>query len=141
MLQQNIYIKNLVKEIIDTALQNVTNNNNQKFYYIKYSSIKKSYISTCILYKDLMEDFLDHKYDVKDLLDKVMFSKDIIPIPFLKGKYLRKNYILKELPCEILIIFMDMNILTDNPILNTRSSFSYIMNLLNSILLILDNHN
>tara|TARA_B110000971_G_scaffold78205_2_gene80346 strand:- start:4359 stop:5081 length:723 start_codon:yes stop_codon:yes gene_type:complete len=130
MLQQNIYIKKLVKEIIDTALENVTDRNNKKFYYIKYSSIKKNYISTTILYKDLFEDFLEHTYDVKDLLNKVMFTKNIIPIPFLNGKYLRENYILNELPSEILIIFMDMNILTERPTVNYHNSFSYIMNLL-----------
>jgi len=130
MLQQNIYIKKLVKEIIDTALENVTDRNSKKFYYIKYSSIKKNYISTTILYKDLFEDFLEHTYDVKDLLNKVMFTKNIIPIPFLNGKYLRENYILNELPSEILIIFMDMNILTERPTVNYHNSFSYIMNLL-----------
>ena len=132
MLQQNIYIKKLVKEIIDTALENVTDRNNKKFYYIKYSSIKKNYISTTILYKDLFEDFLEHTYDVKDLLNKVMFTKNIIPIPFLNGKYLRENYILNELPSEILIIFMDMNILSERSTVNSHNSFSYIMNLLST---------
>ena len=130
MLQQNIYIKKLVKEIIDTALENVTDRNSKKFYYIKYSSIKKNYISTTILYKDLFKNFLEHTHDVKDLLNKVMFTKNIIPIPFLNGKYLRENYILNELPSEILIIFMDMNILTERPTVNYHNSFSYIMNLL-----------
>ena len=126
-------IEIFVKDIINTAITNAVNiNHNKSFYLIKFSSISNKYVSSEVLYTNVLKNYDTTTYYLSDVLDSI--SKNmltILPIPILNGKYLRKNYMINKLPSKLIIVFVSMNILTQPQLLQNTDTINYIMNMIN----------
>ena len=126
----NNFISILVNDIINTSIKNITE---RKFYLIKHCNIKKTYISSEILYKNVFNDFSGETHTVKDLLETISDNLDsILPIPILNGKYVKTNYTINNLPSKLIIIFVNMNIIRLRHEIPQESPFNYIMNFINN---------
>ncbi len=126
----NDFISILVKDIIDASIKNVID---KKFYLIKYCNIKKRYISSEILYKNVFNDFSGKTHTVKDLLETISNNlESILPIPVLEGKYLKNNYTIDSLPSKLIIVFVNMNIIKLQREIQQENPFSYILNFINN---------
>tara|TARA_B110000977_G_C11068605_1_gene488744 strand:- start:2216 stop:2929 length:714 start_codon:yes stop_codon:yes gene_type:complete len=126
----NIFVTNIVTDIINNAINNIIN---KSFYLIKYSSISKSYISSNVLYKNIINNENIKNYKISDVL---LFTsknlKTILPIPILNGRYISEDLYINELPSKLIIIFVNMNLLKKSsyPLsINNSTALNYIMNM------------
>ena len=132
-MNAHLFATNLVDSVINNATNNVIN---KSFYLIKYSTINNSYISSEVLYANIIgaQDIVD--CTIKDILYFTSKNlKTILPIPILNGKYLSENLFISKLPSKLIIIFANMNILTNahTPLsINNTTALNYIMNMLGS---------
>ena len=126
----NNFISILVNDIINTSIKNITE---RKFYLIKHCNIKKKYISSEILYKNVFSEFSGEKHTIKDLLETISNNlESILPIPILNGKYVKTNYTINNLPSKLIIIFVNMNIISLRHNIPQENPFNYIMNFINN---------
>ena len=117
---------------ISTAIYNLEN---AGFYLIKFGVIQNRYTSSEIRYKNVVDDYLTTPVTVGDLLVSIARNLDtIIPIPILNGKFLLTNYLIRDLPSKLMIVFINMNarlqsVISDN---NSGDTLDFVMNLLNT---------
>ena len=105
----SIIVKDIVNKLITSAIDNIVYSS---FYLIKYSSIKKKFTSDKILYKNIISDFNPDIHKLSDILRNTLINlNNILPIPIINGKYYNKDLYIKELPSQLLIVSVDMNIL------------------------------
>tara|TARA_B110000211_G_scaffold217440_1_gene261318 strand:- start:946 stop:1536 length:591 start_codon:yes stop_codon:yes gene_type:complete len=127
-----IFATNITNNIINSAIHNIIN---KSFYLIKYSSISNSYVSSDVLYKNIINNNNIENYTISDILSFTSKNlKTILPIPILNGKYISEDLYITKLPSKLIIIFVNMNILEKTPFplsINNSTAINYIMNMIN----------
>jgi len=127
-----IFATNITNNIINSAIHNIIN---KSFYLIKYSSISNSYVSSDVLYKNIINNNNIENYTISDILSFTSKNlKTILPIPVLNGKYISEDLYITKLPSKLIIIFVNMNILEKTPFplsINNSTAINYIMNMIN----------
>uniref|UniRef100_A0A6C0B383 UBA domain-containing protein n=1 Tax=viral metagenome TaxID=1070528 RepID=A0A6C0B383_9ZZZZ len=134
-MSHEIFVKNLVNDIINNIINTAKNNIiNKSFYLIKYSSINNSYVSSEVLYKNIINNDNIGNCRISDVLESTSKNlKTILPIPILNGKYLSENLLINYLPSKLIVIFVNMNIIEKSayPIsINNSTALNYIMNMI-----------
>lgn len=129
-MDTQIFIKSFIDSVINNAINNITR---KSFYLIKFSSISNKYISSEVLYKNIINNRDIKTCTISDILYFTSKNlKTILPIPILDGKYVSENYLINNLPSKLIVIFVNMNILNKSfPLsINNSTALSYIMNMI-----------
>ena len=101
-----IFATNITNNIINSAIHNIIN---KSFYLIKYSSISNSYVSSDVLYKNIINNNNIENYTISDILSFTSKNlKTILPIPILNGKYISEDLYITKLPSKLIIIFVNI---------------------------------
>ena len=130
IMDTQIFIKSFIDSVINNAINNITR---KSFYLIKFSSISNKYISSEVLYKNIINNRDIKTCTISDILYFTSKNlKTILPIPILDGKYVSENYLINNLPSKLIVIFVNMNILNKSfPLsINNSTALSYIMNMI-----------
>ena len=89
-MDTQIFIKSFIDSVINNAINNITR---KSFYLIKFSSISNKYISSEVLYKNIINNRDIKTCTISDILYFTSKNlKTILPIPILDGKYVSENY-------------------------------------------------